>query len=57
MNRIPAERKWIWIGVGFMMGSFLLMTWLAVISLAYQQPEVPVAQVGVGGLRVGQLKN
>ncbi|EFJ39882.1 hypothetical protein VOLCADRAFT_40167, partial [Volvox carteri f. nagariensis] len=39
------ERKWIWIGVGFLLGSFLLLTYTSIISLAHQQPEVPQAQV------------
>ncbi|KXZ50448.1 hypothetical protein GPECTOR_16g622 [Gonium pectorale] len=39
------ERKWIWIGVGFMQGFFLLFTLGAIISLHVQQPEVPAAQL------------
>ncbi|GLC42336.1 hypothetical protein PLESTM_001322300 [Pleodorina starrii] len=39
------DRKWIWIGVGFLLGSFLILTWTSVISLAHQQPEVPRAQL------------
>ncbi|GIL86027.1 hypothetical protein Vretifemale_14307 [Volvox reticuliferus] len=39
------ERKWIWIGVGFLIGSFIVLTYTSIISLAFQQPEVPTAQI------------
>ncbi|GLI71055.1 hypothetical protein VaNZ11_015971 [Volvox africanus] len=39
------ERKWIWIGVGFLIGSFIVLTYTSIISLAFQQPEVPAAQL------------
>ncbi|GIL61720.1 hypothetical protein Vafri_16118 [Volvox africanus] len=39
------ERKWIWIGVGFLIGSFVVLTYTSIISLAFQQPEVPAAQL------------
>ncbi|GFR41754.1 hypothetical protein Agub_g2509 [Astrephomene gubernaculifera] len=39
------ERKWIWIGVGFLFGYYLIFTWAAVLSLHFQQPRVPAAQL------------
>ncbi|MEW5297917.1 MAG: hypothetical protein WDW36_001095 [Sanguina aurantia] len=39
------DRKWIWIGVGFLWGTFLVFTYLANIALTYREAEVPIAQI------------
>ncbi|KAG2452157.1 hypothetical protein HYH02_003189 [Chlamydomonas schloesseri] len=38
-------RDWIWIGVGFLIGFYIVLTFLSIVILAYQEPEVPPAQL------------
>ncbi|KAG2425082.1 hypothetical protein HXX76_013991 [Chlamydomonas incerta] len=38
-------RGWIWVGVGFLIGFYIVLTILSIVILAYQEPEVPPAQL------------
>ena len=39
------DTKWIWIGVAFLYGSFVLLTFLSILALHYLNPVVPRAQI------------
>jgi len=36
-----ADSKWIWIGLGYLWGSLIVMTWIGTLALKYTNPRTP----------------